>query len=177
MHSTLLLESEAVRPRATGRRTRVLAVLTSTVCLIGLGCSGSRPQDLGEVAGSLRACPSSPNCVSSDATDEAHRVAPIALVGSPDAAFAAARSAVSSWNRCKIVKDEPGYLHVECTSALMRFVDDFELALRPERREIAVRSASRVGYSDMGVNRRRVEKLREELVAAGVARAAGNGTT
>jgi len=134
-----------------------------------LACHGSRPEDLGEVAGELRACPSSPNCVSSDAKDEGHRVPPIRIVGPPERAFATARETLAEWSRTEIVRAEPRYLHVECTSRIMRFVDDLELVLRPERSEIAVRSASRLGYSDMGVNRRRVERLRAALVEAGVA--------
>ena len=123
------------------------------------------------MGGKLRACPASPNCVSSDATDPEHRVEPIRLVGSPEQAFAKAREIVSGWPRTQIVSEAPGYLHAECKSRIMRFIDDLELALRAERAEIAVRSASRVGYSDMGVNRRRVERLRAALVEAGVARA------
>lgn len=125
------------------------------------------------MAGSLRACPSSPNCVSSDARDAGHRIDPIRIVGPPEEAFEAARRVVAGWPRSEVVRDEPDFLHVECTSAVMRFVDDLELLLRSDRAEIAVRSASRVGYSDLGVNRRRVERLREELVAAGVARPDG----
>jgi uncharacterized protein (DUF1499 family) len=142
------------------------------IALMLLACSGTRPEDLGEVAGKLRACPGSPNCVSSDATDDEHRIAAIEIVGPPEVAFAAARRIVSEWPRSEIVHDGPLVMHVECTSTLMRFVDDLELVLRPLRGEIAVRSASRGGYSDMGVNRRRVEQLREAMVREGVARAA-----
>jgi uncharacterized protein (DUF1499 family) len=77
---------------------------------------------------------------------------------------------VAKLPRTRIVTDAEGYLHAECRSALLGFVDDLELHLRPADAQIAVRSASRLGYSDMGVNRRRVEALRAALAARGVIR-------
>jgi len=154
-----------------GRGTRLVGAAALMVLMLS-ACGGARPRDVGEVAGRLRACPDSPNCVSSDASDEEHGIAPIEILGPPERAFDAARRIVSAWPRTEIVSDGPLMMHVECTSAIMRFVDDLELVLRPLRGEIAVRSASRVGYSDMGVNRRRVEKLREEMIREGFARAA-----
>jgi uncharacterized protein (DUF1499 family) len=62
------------------------------------------------------------------------------------------------------------YLHAECASAVFGFVDDLELQLRASEGRIAVRSASRLGRSDLGVNRRRVEALRSELARQGVVR-------
>lgn len=168
-------ESSGALPVGSARPLlrRVLATLVVLPCL---ACQGTRPADLGEVAGRLRACPPSPNCVSSDADDADHAVAPIRILGSPERAFAEVRRMVSEWPRTEIVRAEPGYLHVECTSAVMRFVDDLELALRPAAGVIAVRSASRIGYSDLGVNRRRVERLRTALVEAGVAEPAPEPT-
>jgi uncharacterized protein (DUF1499 family) len=68
------------------------------------------------------------------------------------------------------VNETPGYLHAECRSALFGFVDDLELHLRVSEGVIAVRSASRLGYSDLGVNRRRVEILRTSLINRGMVR-------
>ena len=62
--------------------------------------------------------------------------------------------------RTRVIRLEPDYLHAECRSALMGFVDDLELYLRTDEGTIAVRSASRLGWSDMGVNRRRVDAVR-----------------
>jgi len=173
-HSGRRCERHGGRPTpSTGlrvlRRARLVGGLLVGWVALGLGCHGTRPADLGEVAGALRACPPSPNCVSSDAHDADHAVAPIRITAPPEQAWAAAVRIVSGWDRTELVRSEAGYLHVECTSALMRFVDDLELVLRPAREEIAVRSASRLGYSDLGANRRRVERLRAELVEAGVA--------
>ena len=62
--------------------------------------------------------------------------------------------------RTRIVKEEGGYLHAEARSFLFRFVDDVEFMFDADQQVIHVRSASRLGYSDLGVNRRRVERIR-----------------
>jgi uncharacterized protein (DUF1499 family) len=82
-------------------------------------------------------------------------------------AWKAARSAVLALPGTIIVAESKSYLHAESTSDLMGYVDDLELHLVAESRRIDVRSASRVGYGDAGVNRARVEALREALVEAG----------
>lgn len=113
-------------------------------------------------------CPSSPNCVSSRAPDAGHRVEPFALRVPGAEAWAVAKRAVAAMPRTRIVDDRPGYLRAEATSLLFRFVDDLELALAEDGRRLDVRSASRVGYSDLGANRKRVEALRTALREAGV---------
>jgi uncharacterized protein (DUF1499 family) len=118
----------------------------------------------------LAPCPSSPNCVSSDAPEGAHHVPPFRLAVPPDEAWEAVQEAVSEMPRTRIVKATSDYLHAECRSAIFRFVDDLELQLRPAQGVIAVRSASRLGYSDLGVNRRRVEALRAALTDRGALR-------
>jgi len=111
----------------------------------------------------LEVCPNSPNCVSSDALekDTEHYIKPLAFAGDPQAAWQAVKAAVLALPRCEIVVEREDYLHAECRSFLFRFVDDLELQLRVEDGLIAVRSASRVGRSDFGVNRKRVEGLRD----------------
>jgi uncharacterized protein (DUF1499 family) len=117
----------------------------------------------------LAPCPSTPNCVSSDAEDD-HRIEPLELAVSPEDAWQALRDAVEGMPRTKIVNVTDEYLHAEIRTAVFRFVDDLELQLRPGSGTIAVRSASRVGRSDLGVNRRRVERLRARLQDRGVVR-------
>ncbi len=118
----------------------------------------------------LAPCPASPNCVSSDARDARHAIAPLALAAPPQEAWRAARDAVAALPRTRIVEETADSLHAECRSALFGFVDDLELELRAAEGAIAVRSASRLGYSDLGVNRRRVESLRAALRERGVVR-------
>jgi uncharacterized protein (DUF1499 family) len=133
-----------------------------------LSIPGKRPRNLGVNGGRLAACPSSPNCVSSDAADEGHRVAPFRIAAPAVRFWEAVREAVAALPRTTVVADTGEYLHAECSSALLGFVDDLELHLRPVKGIIAVRSASRVGYSDLGVNASRVESLHEVLRRAGV---------
>lgn len=77
---------------------------------------------------------------------------------------------VSELPRTTIVTQTDNYLHAECQSALFGFVDDLELHLKAANAVIDVRSASRLGYSDLGVNRRRVEDLRSQLIKRGIVR-------
>ncbi|HZP92153.1 MAG TPA: DUF1499 domain-containing protein [Burkholderiales bacterium] len=116
----------------------------------------------------LEPCPDSPNCVCSDAPDKAHAIAPFRLAVPAAQAWEAACAAVASMPRTRIVTESAEYLHAECTSAVFRFIDDLELQLRAGEGIIAVRSASRLGYSDFGVNRHRVKQLHAVLAARGV---------
>ncbi|MBN2332428.1 MAG: DUF1499 domain-containing protein [Deltaproteobacteria bacterium] len=132
------------------------------VCSALLACAGSHPAHLGISDSGLAPCPSSPNCVSSDDQDKNHKVLPLQLAAAPADAWQAVRELVLALPRTRIVDETADYLHAECRT-LLGFVDDLELHLRPAEGIIAVRSASRLGYSDLGVNRRRVEGLRAAL--------------
>ena len=133
-------------------------------------CSGTRPADLGVKDGHLLPCPASPNCVSSDAPDPAHSVAPFQLVVPLTDGWRAVRAAIDGLPRTKIISSTEDYLHAECSSAVFGFVDDLELHLRRGENSIAVRSAARLGHGDFGVNRKRVEQLRALLLRQGVVR-------
>jgi uncharacterized protein (DUF1499 family) len=143
---------------------RSLVSLAGT--LLFASCAGTRPANLGITATGFAPCPSSPNCVSSEATDESHAVHPFRLIVPAADGWRDAKAAVAALPRTKIVTETKDYLHAECSSALLGFVDDLELHLHVEDGTIAVRSASRLGYSDMGVNRGRVEELRSALQRA-----------
>jgi uncharacterized protein (DUF1499 family) len=106
--------------------------------------------------------------VSSDATDAVHAIAPLVLRRSATDAWEIARAIVAGRARTRVVTETPDYLHAECESALLGFVDDIELHLRVSDGVIAVRSASRLGCGDLGVNRRRIEELRVALAQRGV---------
>lgn len=130
--------------------------------LLLAGCSGSPPDTLGDAHRGLAPCPPSPNCVSSLAEDTEHHVAPLRHTLPRAEVQAALVAHLQSLDRVRITRREPGYLRAEFTSLLMRYVDDVEFWFREPGR-IEVRSASRLGYSDLGVNRRRVESIREAM--------------
>jgi uncharacterized protein (DUF1499 family) len=125
--------------------------------------SGDRPANLGLEAGQLAPCPDSPNCVSSQSADPSHRIAPISFEGTPEQAIAHLKAIIQAQPRTQIVTETENYLHAEFTSFLMGFVDDVEFYLQPDQPEIQVRSASRLGESDLGVNRKRIETLRSQF--------------
>ena len=133
-------------------------------------CSGTRPANLGVKDGRLASCPSTPNCVSSDATDSDHAIPAFQLAVPPVEAWRALRSVLESLPRVQIVTVTDDYIYSECSSAFFGFVDDLEFHLRPSQNIIAARSASRLGHSDFGVNRKRVESLRALLMERGVVR-------
>ncbi len=135
-----------------------------------LSCSGKLPSNLGISDSRLGFCPSSPNCISSEDHDGSHKIAPFQLVKPADEVWRVTRELVSKLPRTRIVTETTDYLHAECRSFLFGFVDDLELQLRPADGVIAIRSAARLGYSDFGVNRRRVESLRAELLSRGMVR-------
>jgi len=134
------------------------------------GCGGRMPKDLGARNGRLAECPNSPNCVSSFASDRQHGIEPLEIVGETEAAWAALREVLDAMPRMEVVGSAPGYLHAVQTSRLMRYRDDLELLLDEAEARIHVRSASRVGYGDMGVNRARVESIRSALADRGLVR-------
>jgi len=111
----------------------------------------------------LPPCPSSPNCVSTLAKDEGHAIAPLRYRKSRAEAKEALKEAIRSLSRAKLVEDDETYLHYEFTSLLMRFIDDVEFLFDDESKTIHFRSASRTGYGDLGVNRRRMEEIRSLL--------------
>lgn len=109
---------------------------------------------------SLSPCPSSPNCVSTQATDEGHAIAPYRYRKSRAEAKESLKAIVQAMSRTTLVEEDDAYLHYEFTSLLLRFVDDVEFLFDDESKTLHFRSASRVGYGDFGVNRRRMEELR-----------------
>ena len=130
--------------------------------------SGKRPNDLGVRNGLLKPVPDSPNAVSSQATGGYHRIEPLSYNGTAEPAMAALRSIIESTPRTSIVEERDDYLYVEFSSRLIGYVDDVEFYFPPDEKIIHVRSASRLGYSDLGVNRKRIENIRTKFAAAGV---------
>lgn len=135
--------------------------------------AGSAPTDLGVHDGRLKPPSATDNSVSSQAAlypDHPQRayaeIAPLALRGDGPATIAKLKTIVSQMRGAKIVTTEPDYLYAQFTTPLMKFVDDVEFWYDPAAQAIQVRSASRVGKGDLGVNRKRVEAVRAALAAA-----------
>jgi uncharacterized protein (DUF1499 family) len=147
--------------------TRLAVIPLSIAVLTVAGCAAA-PTNVGKpVAGQLAPCPDSPNCVNSQAPagDTEHASAPLTYSGTAEAARTRLREVIASMPRTKIVADEGDYLRAEFTSLIFRFVDDVEFVFDDAAKTIHFRSASRVGRSDMGVNRKRMEEIRTKLSA------------
>jgi uncharacterized protein (DUF1499 family) len=156
-----------------------LVVFAASVVLLG-ACSGEPPSNLGVRNGRLALCPKSPNCVSSQAADKEHAIAPLTFSGSPTKAFDRLKKILAMRGDTKVIVDKaelsslpahtklmplwykPDYLRVEFHTRL--FVDDGEFLLGKDR--IDIRSASRIGYSDFGKNRKRIEEIRKAFSAS-----------
>ena len=128
--------------------------------------SGTRPDNLGVRDARLAPAKRTPNNVSSQAdknADAQHYIEPLRYTGDAKRAWAALRQVVDGMQRVKVIASEPNYLYAEFSSRLMGYVDDTEFYLDEKAGVIHVRSASRLGRSDFGVNRERIESIRAKL--------------
>ena len=140
-----------------------LCLTLAVILFIASGCSGKRPDEIGIGPTGLRGCPKSPNCVSSEAKDEPHAIESFHLKGDPNVSWPLIKDEIVSMPGWVIFTADGTYIHVECKSRIFQFVDDLELYFNSSNGIISIRSASRIGYSDFGANRRRVELLRRAL--------------
>ena len=147
-----------------------LRLRSGLVLAIGLaaiiGCQMKKTPAIGLVDGRLQPCPSSPNCVCSQDSDGEHRIEPIPYLGEASAALARMKSIILAEPRTRVIEEKPNYLHAVFTSRVFRFQDDVEILVDDTAKILQVRSASRVGHSDLGVNRKRVERLGELFTKA-----------
>ena len=116
----------------------------------------------------LPPCRDSPNCVSSQAKDAKQFIEPFKISGSPEEAWQALKKAIDNHSRMVITHETADTLHAEATSLVFQFVDDINVVLDADMNLIHIRSASRTGHSDFGVNRKRIEALRLQLQKAHV---------
>ena len=143
--------------------------LIFVLALVGLGllsCRWKKPM-VGLENGRLKPCPATPNCVSSqeDKDDLEHTIAPLELGDlAPLDAMAKIEKILLKMPRTKIEVRKQNYLHVSFTTRLMRYVDDVEILIDEKEKKIHLRSASRVGHSDMGVNRKRLEEIKKKFL-------------
>jgi len=154
----------------------LVAILVLIVLAVAAGhlgfLQGTAPEDLGVRDGKLKPPSTTENSVSSQAAlypDHPQRgyadIAPLPLKGDGPATMARIKAIVEGMEGAKVVKSEPGYLYAQFTTKLMKYVDDVEFWFDPAANAIQVRSASRVGRGDMGVNRKRIEAVRAALEA------------
>jgi uncharacterized protein (DUF1499 family) len=127
--------------------------------------AGASPTNIGVNDGKLTTCPNTPNCVNSQAmaSDVEHFIKPIQIGGDSSQRMTDLKLAIKSMPRSTIVKETNNYLYAEFTSKLMGFVDDVEFYFDNDGKFIQVRSASRLGESDLGVNRQRIEEIRAQV--------------
>lgn len=168
----LLKTNSLTAKKPTANKVGV-AVFTTTAALLLSACAGQLPADLGVITQadsnteitrfSLRACPESPNCIQTyDAADDSHYKAPLIPKATIQQTTDALKTAIKN-SGGEIISEQallPAgyYLHAEYTSKWIRFVDDVEVVVQADR--IQIRSASRIGRSDFGVNGERFDTLK-----------------
>lgn len=141
-------------------------ILASVSCVWLLTACSSTPPELGVLNNQLTPCPDKPNCVSSFAKDKAHYIEPIQHTGTALDIKNDILSVLKSMPNSVTTQTQDNYVRAEFTSSVLRFVDDMEFYFPDTKSSITtihIRSASRVGYADLGVNQERVEQIRSQL--------------
>jgi len=114
---------------------------------------------IGITNGKFHPCPKSPNCVSTQSTDDKHKMSPLSYNISLGEAKIKILEIIKSLKRTRIITNTDNYLHIEFRTAVFRFVDDVEFYFDDSEKLIHFRSAARLGYSDLGVNKKRMEYI------------------
>ena len=133
----------------------------------GMGWFTRPPANLGVSEGRLAACPDRPNCVSSQDESSEHGILPLSFSEAPEQAWQRLRTVLDGMPQATLVTEQPEYLHYEFRTPLMGYVDDVEFLRDDRQNVIHFRSASRLGYSDLGTNRRRMEQIRTQFQRSG----------
>jgi uncharacterized protein (DUF1499 family) len=126
-------------------------------------CTGKHLTVTGDNTLALAGCSPLPNCVSSTTVIFYNRTQPFELALPAEEAWPKIKEVVARMARTEIVEENDVYLHTQCKSRVFRFVDNLELLLQPEKKNIAVRSSSAIAIFDFGVNRWRIHQLRKTL--------------
>jgi len=108
-------------------------------------------------------CPQTPNCVSTQSHSAAQRVTPLPYKGSIDAAKKRIKAVILSFPKTKLIHETQNSLHIEFRTTLFKFVDDVEVYIDNQEHVIHFKSSSRLGYWDFGVNRRRIEAIKQKF--------------
>jgi len=145
----------------------LLSIIVIIVPMVGL-LDGTRPEKLGIQNNKLRDCPGSPNCVTSysdvNSDIEEFNIEPLPFESTAIHSIQKIRNTVATIKGITIITETENYIHAECRSKYLGFIDDLEVYCDEQQKVCLVRSASRLGHSDFGVNRKRVEKIRKILI-------------
>ena len=114
---------------------------------------------IGVKDGKFQPCPKSPNCISSQSTNEKHKMEPLSYLTNLEEAKTKIKDIIGSFKRTKLITEEVNYLHFEFRTATFKFIDDVEFYFDDSSKRIHFRSAAQKGYSDMGVNKKRMKKV------------------
>lgn len=152
---------------------RMLGRLVANKWMVGLliyvsavACQGVRPTDLGIENNSLKMCPPSPNCVTTSVpSEDEHYIKPLPKKDGAQHSIEVLQAIVNDMPRTTIIEKSDRYLRAEFISTIFRFVDDVEFYVDDRNELVQLRSASRIGYSDLGANRERVESIRRRYLA------------
>ena len=147
--------------------SRFLSIILGLIIASSL-FSGSASAAIGINSDRLEPCPSSPNCVVSTNGDEEHQIDPITYQSDRATAKETLLKVLSVVPRTEVIENTDNYIHAESTSRIFKFVDDVDFYFPEDENVIHLRSASRVGESDLGVNRRRMEQIRLAMQDLGV---------
>ncbi|MBU2512789.1 DUF1499 domain-containing protein [bacterium] len=140
-------------------------MIISLFSITGTGCSGIEPtRPFVSAEGKLPACPSSPNCVSTQAEDPDKRMEPLPFKGDLEQSRQQILAIVNSLKRSKVTDNQKNSTHVEFRSAVFRFVDDVDFFFDESAGMIHFRSAARSGYLDFGVNRKRMQLISDRYL-------------
>jgi len=134
-------------------------VIIVSLLLVGISIASRKQPELGLVDGHLRPCPATPNCVCSEHPGKDAYIEPLDYTGSTEAAWVRLERVIAETGGL-VIAEAPGYLRAVYETQLLRFIDDVEFRQDKNNSMIHVRSASRMGHSDLGANRKRVEKIR-----------------
>jgi uncharacterized protein (DUF1499 family) len=138
-------------------RIILTAHIVMALLVLSIGCG---TPEVGLISTGLRPCPDSPNCVTSQNGDKDHAILPIAYPSSRTAAYDKMKRIIMQQSNATIVREEENYMQVTFRTKIMRFVDDVEFWFPENEPVIHMRSASRLGHSDLGVNRKRMAHIR-----------------
>lgn len=145
----------------------VLKILTGLGILIIFGIvsmivnNNIKPKNLGVQEGKLAEMPNSPNAVSSQTREVDKRVEPLLFKGTLEESKKNIENIIKEFEGAKIITNEKNYIHVVFSTKIMKYKDDVEFFFDESSKIIEFRSASRIGKSDLGMNRKRYEAIKE----------------